>query len=557
MTSATMTAATMGTSGRGMARPGPRALPLIAILIVLALQFSLVFTRAINWDEFFYYAEVERFSNGQLERGLQTIHTRLFEWLTLLPGSAIDHIVVGRLVMLACEVITLAAIAAIARRFADRETAILCALAYLSAGFVLQHSFSFRTDPLAAALLTSALAILIRSKMNAWSILAFGLLTGWSLMVTIKVVLYLPAFAGLAWLRWRDADGSAAMAVRIALAALAGLAVFGITFLLHSSGIAQPNAPEPAAMIGASGAKMFSLGVPPYWRMAVKAVLFAVPLTLLILLVPGRLLEKCRPMPERLALAGLLAPVLTPLFYHNTAPYYYAFMLPPVAAACAVSIPLILKRYAAPFVTLILAANAVFVWSIDGESRIDKQRKILEMAGSMFPSGATYFDSSYMLPTFTKGNGFMTPWGMEGYRQSGVPIYARAMAKGPVPLVVENDPMLTSLLRSDAPTGIFLPEDEAAVRGNYVQYWGPLWLAGQRLEAGETRQVDLRVPGPYTVNGGPVSVNGEIFRDGQIITLQRGTMTISAPSGQTELLWGEDRSRTGEPELEGLFWTGF
>lgn len=557
MTSATMTAATMDTSGRGFARLDPRALSLIAIFVVLALQFSLVFTRAINWDEFFYYAEVERFSNGQLERGLQTIHTRLFEWLTLLPGSAIDHIVAGRIVMFACEVITLAAIAAIARRFADRETAILCALAYLSAGFVLQHGFSFRTDPLAAALLTSALAVLIRSKMNVWSILAFGLLTGWSLMVTIKVVLYLPAFAGLAWLRWRDADGSAAMAVRIALAGATGLAVLGITFLLHSSGIAQPDAPEPAAMIGASGAKMFSLGVPPYWRMAVKAVLFAIPLALLILLVPGRLLEKSRPLPERLALAGLLAPVLTPLFYHNTAPYYYAFMLPPVAAACAVSIPLILKRYAAAFVTLILAANAVFVWSIDGESRIGKQRQILEMADTMFPSGTTYFDMSYMLPTFTKGNGFMTPWGMEGYRKNGVPIYARAMAKGPVPLVVENDPMLTSLLRSDAPSRIFLPEDEAAVRGNYVQYWGPLWLAGQRLAAGETRQVDIGVPGPYTVNGGPVAVNGEIFKDGQIVTLQRGTMTISAPSGQTELLWGEDRSRTDEPELEGLFWTGF
>ncbi|MGB5779312.1 ArnT family glycosyltransferase [Allopontixanthobacter sediminis] len=552
-----MTTATLGAVSRRFASFDTRTLPLAGSFIVLALQFSLVFTRAINWDEFYYYAEVERFANGQLERGLQTIHTRLFEWLTLLPGSEVDRIVAGRIVMFACEIITVASIAAIARRFADQQTALLCALAYLSAGFVLQHGFSFRTDPLAAALLTSAMAILVRSRMNAWSILVFGLLTGWSLMVTIKVALYLPAFAGLAWLRWRDANGSAAMAMRIALAGTAGLAVFGITYLLHSSGITKPDAPQAAAMIGASGSKMFSLGVPPYWFIAVKAVLFAMPLALLILLVPGRLREKSRPLSERIALAGLIAPVLTPLFYHNTAPYYYAFMLPPVAAACAVSIPLVLKRYAEAFVALILTANAVFIWSIDGESRIDKQRQILEMADTMFPSGTTYFDMSYMLPTFTKGNGFMTPWGMEIYRNRGVPIYAQAMAKGPVPLVVENDPMLTSLLRSDAPTGIFLPKDEASVRGSYVHYWGPLWLAGQQLEAGETRRVELRVPGPYTVNGGPVTVNGKMYRDGQTITLVRGAIKLSALSEESELLWGEDRSRTDKPELEGLFWTGF
>lgn len=302
---------------------------------------------------------------------------------------------------------------------------------------------------------------------------------------------------------------------------------------------------------------MFFIGIPPYWIMAVKAALFAIPLTVAILLVPGRLLEKSRPAAERLALAGLFAPLLTLFFFHNTAPYFYAFMLPPVVVACAATLPLLVARYRIEGVTIALVLNACLTWAVDGESRIDKQRTILTAAQQMFPSGTAYFDLCYMLPTFTKKNGFMTPWGTEIYLTAGNPTFARAMDQEPVPLIVENDPMFTNLLRSDAPTPEFLPEDTAAMRGSYLPFWGPLWLAGQELQPKEIRTAMIRVPGPYTVTGGAVTIDGVRYLDREVVALDRGETQMIAGSQPVTLWWGENRERPSVTPPEGMFWTGF
>ena len=529
----------------------------LSIGLVLALQFSLVFTRAINWDEFFYFSEVQRFAGGELGRGLQTIHVRLFEWLTFLPGTAVDQIVVGRVVMFGFELVTAASIAFVARRFASRQVAISCALAYLSAGYVMQHGASFRTDPMATVLLMGALAILTRSRMNLWAIIAFAMLTGWSIMVTIKVVLYLPAFAGIAWLRWREANGSPAMAARIALAGLLGLAVFGITYLLHAAPVQMTGSSDPANIVASSSQKMFSIGIPPYWLAAVKGAILAIPLTAAILLVPGRLFDSARPAAERIALAGLFAPLLSLLFYHNTAPYYYAFMLPPVVAACAVSLPSMIKRYQTAGVVFALTLNGVMVWALDGESRIGNQRAVLQMADELFPQGTAYFDLCYMLPTFVKVNGFMTPWGVEIYRRAGTPTFANAMAEQPVPLIVENDRMFTKLLRETGSAPAFLPEDIQAIRGSYLPFWGPLWLAGQQLSAREVRRTDIRVPGPYTVHGGQVTISGVTYSKGATVTLDRGETVLAAGSMPVTLWWGEKRNLPTTAPPQGELWTGF
>lgn len=529
----------------------------IALGLVLLLQFSMVFTRAINWDEFFYFAEVERFSGGQLDRGLQTIHTRLFEWLTWIPATAVDQIVTGRVIMFGFELVTTVSIIIIARRFVPREIAVCCALAYLSAGFVMQHGASFRTDPMATGLLMAALAILARSRMRIGSIIIFAILTGWSIMVTIKVALYLPAFAGMAWLRWREAEKPLAMAVRITVAALAGLGAFGLMYLVHSAQIPTTSASGPGSIIESSGRKMFFIGIPPYLHVMTKAALVSMLLTVAIVLLPVCLLKSERRMAERIALAGLAAPLLSIVFYHNTAPYFYAFILPPVALACCVSLAFLAKRYSTLLLTIALALNAVVVWSFDGESRIGKQRQILQMADQIFPNGVRYFDLCFMLPSFTKANGFMTPWGTEVYLKTGKPTFALAMRKNAVPLIVENDPMFTNLLRTNEPALEFLPEDVRAMRGSYLQFWGPLWLAGQQLDPQEVRKIDIRVPGPYSVRGGPVTVNDASYDDGDVVELARGETLISAGSQPVTLWWGRDRRQPTVPPPTGEFWTLF
>jgi hypothetical protein len=72
---------------------------LAGIAFVLALQFTMIFTRALNWDEFYHYSLVELFARGNVTQPLQTFFVRLFFWLPRLPGGEIDHVIAARLVM--------------------------------------------------------------------------------------------------------------------------------------------------------------------------------------------------------------------------------------------------------------------------------------------------------------------------------------------------------------------------------------------------------------------------------------------------------------------------
>src|SRR3546814_14621833 len=68
------------------------------------------------------------------------------------------------------------------------------ALAYLTGGYVFQHGFSYRADPMAAAFLMGSLWLLLSSRLDAKAIIAAALLAALALLTTIKVVFSAPAF---------------------------------------------------------------------------------------------------------------------------------------------------------------------------------------------------------------------------------------------------------------------------------------------------------------------------------------------------------------------------
>ena len=90
-----MTAQAVPASGAGEAKPFPlpatnsAVWPLLAIGLLLTMQLSMVFTRAVNWDEFWFYYHVADFARGTLAQPLQSLHVRLFAWLPGLPGSGV------------------------------------------------------------------------------------------------------------------------------------------------------------------------------------------------------------------------------------------------------------------------------------------------------------------------------------------------------------------------------------------------------------------------------------------------------------------------------------
>ena len=546
--------------------------PLAVIALLLVLQFSMIFTRSINWDEFYWNYEIEAFVKGGVSRPLQTLHARLFSWLPGRPGNAVDHIVMARCFMFACEIATLCFIAGIAQRFTGRANAYLCALAYLSAGYVFQHGFSLRSDPMVTAALTGALYILARLKVTTMSVLCFGLLAGSAPLITIKCILYLPAFATLFWLRLSESERSIARPGRFALYPLAAIIAFAIIYLAHSAtmpaaaliassgGDAATSAAKASGeMIGASIRAMFFIGTPPYLPMMIKSASISPAFFVLLLLSPYAVWRITLAGPEKLALSGLLSVILTLFFYRNSAAYYYVFVLAPVAAAFGPSLSLARKRVPVWALSAIFLVFALLVFANEDRTAIDRQRQTLDAVHRIFPDPVSYFDHNGMIGGFHKMNLLMTPWGMEQYRASRENSYRSAMQSRPVPLLLENDALLTEVMRGDRPAGILSADDVAALRGNYLRYWGPVWIAGKRVPGSvPSVRTEFLVPGDYQVVGSPLRIDGLVYNRGSIVFIDRGMHVLSAQGDRdTLLLWADAAEPPSAHPPRGDLFVGF
>ena len=544
----------------------PIALTGAGIAAVLAMQLWLAFNLAINWDEFFYFSEVARFVGGEDPRPLQTLHVRLFAWLTQLPGTAIDQIVAGRLVMLACQVVTMAAIASTGAHFSNWRTGLLCALAYVAGGSVLRHGFSFRTDPLAAALLMTSLWLFVTERLNAIRLVATGLLAAIAAMVTIKVVLYAPAFAAVAWMRWEQAGRDRGALVRLAALTTITAVCFAILYLLHSgyfqAEVAQEVVTDQAdAIVRSAGQDMISLGT-GYPSYVMQYALWAIPVVPAIILTPLCLRNAALDRPAKVALAGMWGCLLVLFFYKNTLPYFFAFLTPPILVACCVAFPAIVRRYSVTALVAALVINAAIVTFQHRDSRIERQQQIVLAADMIFPEPVAYFDFPGMLPTFQKANGFMTNWGIMGYLRAGRPVYTDTLTQRPVPLLLANDPVFNptfnAVLADKPDSRPFLAEDAATLRDTYVPFWGPFWLAGEDLAAGETRKATIRVPGPYTVRGNSISINGKAIQVGDVVEMERGEYTLAATiDGPARLIWGDRLRKPRNAPPPRPIWTDF
>lgn len=550
------------------------AWPLGTILLLLAAQFALIFTRAINWDEFFFYGQVAQFAQGELRAPLQTIHVHAFRWLTALPGNAVDHIITARLAMFGFECVTLACIFILSRRFSDTITALLAALCYISAGFVLQHGMSFRVDPPVTACLMGALCLLACAPLRWWAIAAFAFLLGLGGMITIKAVLFAPAFGGIAWLRWNDAGRAVSAAAKIAAAALASLFVFGILYWWHAASLSQDvMASAPAGKASALAAAstsiqaekivsrsigdMFFIGMPPYSAMIVKAASLAPLLAALILAAPFAISRAKLTRTEKWALAGLWLPVITLAFYRNTAGYYYAFLFAPLSVSVVPGISWLRRRFGTMLVLLVPLITALPVWLKDDRSVLANQRQAIAAVERMFPQPVAYFDHSGMLTGYQKANGFMTPWGIEQYRAIGVDSYRHAMQRRVIPLFIDNDIIVETALE-DPDQQILLPGDAQAVRDNYLPFWGKLWLAGKQVPAKSMRKEEFLVPGAYRLEGGSIEFDGRTIKAGDRVEALRGThVLVNSGPQPARLVWNDIASAPTGPAPVGNLWIGY
>lgn len=517
------------------------AWPIVAIAVLLCAQLTLVFTHAVNWDEFFHYAQMYKLANGEPVQALQTLYLRPYVPLVGIAGSSVDHILLARLGQWLCEGAILAGIYAAARRFVSPIDACLAVLAYLTTGYVLQNGFALRADPMLTAMLMAAVAVLARAPLDWRTTLTVGVLTGLAAIVSIKAGLYLTVFAGLAWLRWAEAGRSLRSAALLAAVVPVAAATFAVLYLGHVGAMPEAGGTvqQSEGIADAAARRMFFIGRPNNLGMIVGAIATGLGIFALIVAAPFAIARKTRTAPERIALAGMWLPVLLPAFYENSAAYFYVFMLAPVAVACAVAIALVRRRLPAISIAALLVALAAPTVIADNRNVIGNQRRILAEVDRLFPAPVAYFDHAHLVARFAKRNPFQTPWGYRGYLAAGHPIYAEAMTREPVPLLIADWRTFQSLFAGDPQ--YFLPNDAVALSQTYLPFNGPIRIAGKVVPPGAPRRVEILVPGPYTVHDAPLIIGQRVLEPGAVVQLARGHYALgsAAPERAARLIWGK------------------
>ena len=512
-----------------------------AIAVAVMLQAALVFLQPVNWDEFRYLSDIYLHQRGELGSWLQTIHVHLFGWLTQVPGNEVDQIITARCVILVLEIGTLAFIYRCSRTFMDVPPALVAVLAYATCSYVLRHGASFRYDPIAAFLLMGALTLLLEERLSALRIAAAGAAVALAALVTVKSAFYLPTLAVVIWARWTAAGDRPVLARQLVLGGIAALLLFAIIALLHRQSLAAAIPSATQAVVAHGFEKSIAeAGLLPRAGTLVRSM-FTDPIQWLLFIAglgfAAREPRRHGGYAGAAILVALALPLATLFFYRNAFPYYYAFILPPVAVLAGLATARLNRPEAYRLIALVLPGLAIFHAAQALSPARSVQGATVDVVHSLFPRPVAYIDRSSMIASFPKAGFFMSSWGMENYLSAGTPIMAGILQKQAPAFIIANSPALEGALTGapDPSELQLLAEDKAALRASFIPHWGALWVAGKRLQASPSaRPFELFVPGIYTIEApAPVVLDGQFREPGSVISLAAGTHSIASISGPT------------------------
>jgi hypothetical protein len=269
--------------------------------------------------------------------------------------------------------------------------------------------------------------------------------------------------------------------------------------------------------------------------------------------------------------AAALALSLVPLlFYRNAFPYYYPVMMAPAAVLLAITAGKLLDcqspRTRKPaLVVLALALWALVAGAYDSLMTLrfneqTSQRAIVAAVHRIFPEPVPYLDHSGMIASFPKVNFFMSTWGVEAYVRRGKDFMPEALAGHCPPLLLVDHPVLsrgTLLYRQLRDT------DRRLLETRYVDYWGPVRVAGAEVDVAGELPVTLRVPctGVYRVEAeGPVRLDSRVLVTGDTVALEGErdyrveVDAATSPAGILRLVWASARPPPAEaPPKPGLY----
>ena len=525
--------------------------------IFLYLAVFATFHRNINWDEFHFLSQVYQYDQGRLTYPLQTFHVHFFGWLTWLPLSDPSQVIAGRVVMLLLELCSFYALFLIARQMFGFRPAILVVVTYATSGFLIEHGTSFRTDPVVVFALMSSLAILVTSRLDLTRLALAALLAAVGLLVSIKGALYLPAFAGAFIWRWR-CDGFRWALLKFAATGALLLVFYGLLWALHVSSLEVAQALETSrnnASAALGKTALFSDLFPREYHIRIffrDSLLFWPALAVGACCALYDLVFANRARGAAVLLFAL--PIASLLFYRNAYPYFFPYIMAPVALIAGAAF----VRAARPLATVIVAFVALYVLVNEAPRYLGKdqeaQRVVHAAAIAAFPEPVPYIDRAGMVPSYPKVGYFMTSWGIESAQATGRDVIADTIVRSQPQFVIVNAPSLEDAL---SPVEGLRPKirlsdtDAESLRDNFIHHWGALWVAGKELAVGPQQSTfELVIAGEYTVECSvpSVRVDGKAVACGDTVTLEVGEHAISAGEvGTVTLRIGKDLPRPDSP----------
>ncbi len=549
----------------------------VLIVIGLYLRSDLLFHFPVNQDECCYLHFVHAYDRGELEMPFQSLHVHLFSWLATASENEMIQIMRGREVMNllflgACTFLFL-----LARHLMGLVTALFVSLCYLSFQFTIVHAAEFRSDTPAMFLSMLALYLFVSKKDSRLAQAAAGLALALACLFTIKAGLYLGLLVLLFLIRWRTSPnpGRSLRDTGWFAAVFVLVAVGG--YLLHAATLADF---EPVRQTGFLP-RALSLFIAPkrlFWGREFFLLTLRSDSIIWLLLALGfacfvlDLIARKYPLQGHPAcLLVMFLPLLSILFYRNSFPYYYAFMMPPVVLFCGYALSRLLstigpldRRLAA--VVVVILSLGVFVQNYALRYRLllrewpvtANQQRLLADIHKMFPDPVPYLDCPQMVASFPNVGFWMGSKSIELYLQAGRPVLKEMLADKKPVFLLANAGYLD--LHAAQPPVVqrgltLLDEDWRALRSYFIHHYGPIWVAGQQFDFRSEHtfhSFDIGAAGPYTLEAEAevaVRIDNTAYCAGDVLTLEEGRHTIEAApaAGAVTLRWGNHLYCPPEP----------
>lgn len=547
----------------------------LCVIAVLVAKIPLIWRINIHWDEFYFLSHVHSLARGDLDVLMQGAYTHLFAWVTRLGADEAVEIVLLRLSMWPLLGLSCFLLYRLARRWASATGAWFAVFAFVASWPVLRHGLAFRVDSLLLPLTLAALLLASKSERRSrWDDVGCGVFAGLAMILTVKASLLLPTLMAVLYFEGvygRSLAGAGKLAPlrRLAVIAFAGAMTIALVLLAHASFVAAA-ADRPEALLSRAWTDTI-LGVPWFPRWNHFRQLLVDDVATWILLGTGLVAAVARKRFGAAACASSLLPIL---FYRNAFPYYYVVMMAPACVVIAVAIDEI-RAWAArsgrhtsgtavTFIFFLLLAygawNDLMALRFDEQAR---QRSVIAAVHRIFPDPVPYIDHSGMISSFRKVNFFMSSWGMQSYAARGKDFMPDILATQQPPLLVANHAALIpgSLLFRQLSEA-----DQSLIRDSYVEYWGPVRIAGTELIVPSEGVVTARLPfaGQYRVESpAPILIDGHRHGAGDRLTWRPDSQDLairaSAPGSvpiRVRIVWAAAREPPEDPPPKRPLYSG-